>query len=194
MEEIENKGDAAQCCARVATKGLSSFSGVGKGKAARRKEETQRRRITGIRVSADFRRICGCRSCGNKIVTACVKGCSVGGDSGSLPFHIDVQWVDVDWSGMKELIEEIAKALADHPEDVRVTVMDGAHMSVFEIRTHPLDLGNVIDRQGRTINGRRTLLAAAGANLKKRISLDVIQDEESGSVGDSGAAGKSREG
>jgi len=50
MEEIENKGDAAQCCARVATKGLSSFSGVGKGKAARRKEETQRRRITGIRV------------------------------------------------------------------------------------------------------------------------------------------------
>jgi predicted RNA-binding protein YlqC (UPF0109 family) len=77
---------------------------------------------------------------------------------------------------------------------VRVTVMDGAHMSVIEIRTHPQDLGKVIGRQGRTINGMRRLLAAAGANLKKRISLDVIQDEESGSVGDSGAAGKSRKG
>ena len=91
---------------------------------------------------------------------------------------------------MKELVEEIAKALVDHPEDVRVTVVEGAQMSVIEIRTHPEDLGKVIGRQGHTINAMRTLLAAASARLKKRISVDVIQDEKPGSVSGSEAAGK----
>jgi hypothetical protein len=45
---------------------------------------------------------------------------------------------------MKELVEEIARALVDHPKDVRVPVIDGAHVSVIELRTHPQDLGKVI--------------------------------------------------
>jgi len=53
---------------------------------------------------------------------------------------------------MKELIEAIAKALVDHPEQVQVRVVEGEQVTVLELRVHPEDLGKVIGRQGRTAN------------------------------------------
>ena len=65
---------------------------------------------------------------------------------------------------MKELVEEIAKALVDHPEGVQVNAVDGSQVTVLELRVHPEDLGKVIGRQGRTAKAIRTLLGAAGMN------------------------------
>jgi uncharacterized protein len=76
---------------------------------------------------------------------------------------------------MKELVEEIAKALVDHPEDVRVNAVDGEQVTVLELRVHPEDLGKVIGRQGRTVKSIRTLLGAAGMKLKKRYTLEVLE-------------------
>jgi uncharacterized protein len=76
---------------------------------------------------------------------------------------------------MKELVEEIAKALVDKPEQVRVRAVEGEQVTVLELRVDPEDLGKVIGRQGRTAKAIRTLLGAAGMKLKKRFTLEILE-------------------
>jgi hypothetical protein len=76
---------------------------------------------------------------------------------------------------MRELVEEIAKALVDKPEQVQVKAVEGEQVTVFELRVHPEDLGKVIGRQGRTAKAIRTLLGAAGMKLKKRFTLEILE-------------------
>ena len=66
---------------------------------------------------------------------------------------------------MKELVESIARALVDHPDDVQVKSIEGAQATILELRVHKEDLGKVIGRQGRTAKAVRTLLGAAGVRL-----------------------------
>jgi len=75
---------------------------------------------------------------------------------------------------MKELIEEIARALVDHPEGVQANEVNGSQVTVLELRTHPQDLGQVIGRQRRTAKAIRTLLGAAGMKLRKRFTLEIL--------------------
>ena len=75
---------------------------------------------------------------------------------------------------MKELIEAIAKALVDNPDQVQVRVIEGEQVIVFELRVHPSDLGKVIGRQGRTVESIRCILGAAGVKLRKRIRLEIL--------------------
>jgi uncharacterized protein len=79
-------------------------------------------------------------------------------------------------AGMKELVDEIARALVDHPEGVNVAAVQGADMTVLELRVHPEDLGKVIGRQGRTVKAMRILLTAAGMKLRRRFSLVILED------------------
>lgn len=78
---------------------------------------------------------------------------------------------------MKELVEEIAKALVDAPDDVVVNVREpaGDQVTVLELRVAPADLGKVIGKQGRTARSIRTLLAAAGTKLNKRFTLEIME-------------------
>jgi uncharacterized protein len=78
-------------------------------------------------------------------------------------------------AAMKALVEEIAKALVDHPENVAVNAVEGEQVTVLELRVHPDDLGKVIGRQGRTAKSIRTLLGAAGMKLKKRFTLEILE-------------------
>jgi predicted RNA-binding protein YlqC (UPF0109 family) len=77
---------------------------------------------------------------------------------------------------MKELVEAIAKALVDHPDDVQVKSVDGSQVTVLELRVHSEDLGKVIGRQGRTAKAIRTLLGASGMKLRKRFTLEILED------------------
>jgi predicted RNA-binding protein YlqC (UPF0109 family) len=77
---------------------------------------------------------------------------------------------------MKELVETIARALVDHPEDVQVKSTQGAQMTVLELRVHAEDLGKVIGRQGRTAKAIRTLLGAGGLKQHKRFTLEILED------------------
>lgn len=77
---------------------------------------------------------------------------------------------------MKELVEHIAKALVDHPDDVKVDTVDGPQTTVVELRVHPEDLGKVIGRQGRTAKAMRTLLGASGMKLHKRFTLEIVEN------------------
>ena len=76
---------------------------------------------------------------------------------------------------MRELVESIAKALVDHPDDVMVKAVEGEQVTVLELRVHPEDLGKVIGRQGRTAKSIRTLLGAAGMKLRKRFTLEILE-------------------
>jgi predicted RNA-binding protein YlqC (UPF0109 family) len=76
---------------------------------------------------------------------------------------------------LKELVEAIAKALVDHPEQVQVRAVEGEQVTVLELRVHPEDLGKVIGRQGRTAKSMRTILGAAGMKLKKRLTLEILE-------------------
>ncbi len=77
---------------------------------------------------------------------------------------------------VKELVEIIAKALADHPDEVRVKSGEGAQVTVLELQVHPEDLGKVIGRQGRTAKAIRTVLGAAGIKARKRYTLEILED------------------
>lgn len=76
---------------------------------------------------------------------------------------------------MRELVEQIAKALVDRPDQVQVKAIEGEQVTVLELRVHPEDLGKVIGRQGRTAKSIRTLLGAAGMKLKKRFTLEILE-------------------
>jgi predicted RNA-binding protein YlqC (UPF0109 family) len=77
---------------------------------------------------------------------------------------------------MKELVEAIAKALVDHPDEVQVKSVEGPQVTVLELRVHPEDLGKVIGRQGRTAKAMRTLLGAGGMKMRKRFTLEILED------------------
>ena len=76
---------------------------------------------------------------------------------------------------MRELLELIAKALVDRPEDVVVTEVDGEQTTVLELKVARDDLGKVIGKQGRTARSIRTILASAGMKLKKRVVFEIIE-------------------
>lgn len=78
-------------------------------------------------------------------------------------------------AGIKELVEEIAKALVDTPAEVQVREVPGEQTTVLELRVAASDLGNVIGKQGRTARSIRTLMGAVGMKLNRRFSLEILE-------------------
>jgi uncharacterized protein len=76
---------------------------------------------------------------------------------------------------MRMLVEEIAKALVDEPDQVQVSAIEGEQTTVLELRVAPNDLGKVIGKQGRTARSIRTILGAASMKLKKRYTLEILE-------------------
>ena len=76
---------------------------------------------------------------------------------------------------LREVVETIAKALVDSPDEVAVNEVDGESATVLELKVAPQDLGKVIGKQGRTARAIRTLLRAAGMKLKKRFVLEILE-------------------
>jgi len=77
---------------------------------------------------------------------------------------------------MKQLVEDIARALVDIPDEVHVEEVQGEQVTVLELRVAPSDLGKVIGKQGRTARALRTVLAAAATKLRKRTLLEIVED------------------
>lgn len=76
---------------------------------------------------------------------------------------------------MKQLIEDIAKALVDDPEAVSVHEVVGEQVTVLELRVAADDLGKVIGKQGRTARSIRTILGAASMKLNRRFTLEILE-------------------
>ena len=75
---------------------------------------------------------------------------------------------------MKELVEVIAKALVDHPDQVEVTETDKGRTLVVELRVAPSDMGKVIGKQGRIANAIRSVVKAASAKGDKKVVVDIV--------------------
>jgi uncharacterized protein len=76
---------------------------------------------------------------------------------------------------MKQLVEDIAKALVDIPDEVSVHELAGEQVTVLELRVAPSDLGKVIGKQGRTARSIRTILGAASMKLNRRYTLEILE-------------------
>jgi predicted RNA-binding protein YlqC (UPF0109 family) len=76
---------------------------------------------------------------------------------------------------LRELVELIAKALVNEPDAVVVKEIAGEGASVVELKVAAGDLGKVIGRQGRTARSLRTIVAAAGTKIRKRIVLEIVE-------------------
>ena len=76
---------------------------------------------------------------------------------------------------MKDLVEQIARALVDQPDKVQVREVQGEQTTVLELRVATEDLGKVIGKQGKTARAVRTLLAAAGMKVRKRFVLEILE-------------------
>jgi uncharacterized protein len=76
---------------------------------------------------------------------------------------------------MKALIEKMAKALVDRPEEVSVGEVAGERTIVFELRVAKTDIGKIIGKQGNTARAIRTVLSAAGTKLGKRCVLEILE-------------------
>ena len=76
---------------------------------------------------------------------------------------------------MKELVERMAKALVDKPEDVAVNEIEGEETTVYELRVASRDLGKVIGKQGKTARAMRTILSASGTKIGKRCVLEILE-------------------
>jgi predicted RNA-binding protein YlqC (UPF0109 family) len=76
---------------------------------------------------------------------------------------------------MKELVEYIAKALVDKPDEVEVSEVEGDQTTIIELKVAKDDLGKVIGKQGKTARAIRTILSATSTKLRKRSHLEIIE-------------------
>ena len=75
---------------------------------------------------------------------------------------------------MKEIVEIIARALVDHPEEVVVEEKDEDRMTVFELHVAQEDMGKVIGKQGRIAKAMRTVVKAAATRENQRVTVEII--------------------
>lgn len=75
------------------------------------------------------------------------------------------------------LIGLIVRAIADKPEEVQVTEMQGEYVSIVELKVAPSDAGKVIGKNGRVVEALRVILSAVSSKLPRRVML-VIVDEQ----------------
>ncbi len=76
---------------------------------------------------------------------------------------------------MKELVEVIASALVDKPEEVSVTETVTDKSIVLELRVAPEDMGKVIGKQGRIARAIRTVVKSAASKEDKKVIVDIVQ-------------------
>ena len=75
---------------------------------------------------------------------------------------------------MKELVEVIAKALVDHPEEVSVNEKNEGRTIVLELHVAEGDMGKVIGKQGRIAKAIRSVVKAAAAKEDKKVVVDIL--------------------
>jgi hypothetical protein len=82
---------------------------------------------------------------------------------------------DADVSEMKNLVQFMAEALVDHPEQVSVNAVEGENSIILELKVAPDDVGKVIGKGGQTAKAMRKILSAAATKLKKKSLLQIVE-------------------
>ena len=77
---------------------------------------------------------------------------------------------------MKELIEDIAKALVDNPDSVEVEEIVDAKDILLKLRVEDSEMGKVIGKKGRIAKSMRTVLKSVSNKKKVNASLEIVED------------------
>lgn len=75
---------------------------------------------------------------------------------------------------MKDLVTYLAQALVEHPDEVRVSQVEGEKSIIFELRVASSDMGKVIGKQGRVAKALRTVVKAAAPRGDKLVHLEIV--------------------
>lgn len=75
---------------------------------------------------------------------------------------------------MKELVTFLAQSLVDHPDEVRVSQVEGEKSLILELKVAPSDMGKVIGRQGRIAKALRTVVKAAAPKGGKLVHVEIV--------------------
>jgi predicted RNA-binding protein YlqC (UPF0109 family) len=81
---------------------------------------------------------------------------------------------------VKPLVEYIARALVDKPDQVELRTSPSEGGVLYELKVAPEDIGKVIGRDGRTVNALRTVLAAAAQKKGEKARLEIVDDKRRG--------------
>ncbi len=76
---------------------------------------------------------------------------------------------------LKELIEVMARAMVDDPDQVKVSEIEGSMTSVTELRVAKSDLGKIIGKAGRNASAMRTILTSAAMKTGKHALLEILE-------------------
>ena len=74
---------------------------------------------------------------------------------------------------MKELVEVIAKALVDNPDEVIVTESQKGEDTLIELKVAAADMGKVIGKQGRIAKAIRSVVKAAASKEDKKVIVEI---------------------
>ena len=77
-------------------------------------------------------------------------------------------------SNMKDLLEYLAKALVDNPDDVQIEVIEGERSVILQLKVNQEDIGKVIGKQGRIAQALRTLVKAAATKQGKNAIVEIL--------------------
>ncbi|KPL12164.1 RNA-binding protein [candidate division BRC1 bacterium SM23_51] len=76
---------------------------------------------------------------------------------------------------MKDLVQFMAEALVDYPDQVSVNAVEGENSVILELKVAPDDVGKVIGKGGQTAKAMRKILSAAATKLKKKSLLQIVE-------------------
>lgn len=82
---------------------------------------------------------------------------------------------DAGGNAMKELLESIARALVEFPDEVSVNEIEGDNEIILELRVAKEDMGKVIGKQGRIAKAIRTVVKAAAIKENVRVAVEIVQ-------------------
>ncbi len=75
---------------------------------------------------------------------------------------------------MKELLETLAQALVDKPEDVEVSQIEGERSMILQLKVAPEDVGKVIGKEGRIAKALRTIIKASATKEGKKAMVEIL--------------------
>lgn len=75
---------------------------------------------------------------------------------------------------MKELLETLAQAIVDKPDEVQVGVVEGERSQILQLHVAPDDIGKVIGKKGRIAMALRTIVNAAATKEGKSVIVEII--------------------